>query len=691
MNYSVLRKFLSTTSLLAITATLAACSSDMERWGSPGYSGYTPNQQSIFTNSVRPISTPVVVNQPMPATVPVATTPLNSAAPVYAVPQATNAVPVYVPPKSNLITQSVSTAVRRPIQSSPMPPLVQNEPAVKPVYTKVASANQTVPVTAQIPVDYTATAPVRPSVLTMPPVVISRFHSLPRNAPRAKTPANLYRPAPVIAQQAMPVRVPVAAQTVAPQPAKQPSRFSISKFFSLPKRNPKPQKVDYFRTASIKPPAPIQAPVTTASIPVRQQVASAAPISVQNNVGVRTSGRWTSVGGTMITVRNGEDINVLSHRYGVPAKAIAEVNGLVGHGFVAPGQKLLIPVYQQPGSQQSVVMPHQAAALSGQAYPLPAVMRMPKANPLRLQSQTPYGQQVIKMQQVANASRRHMVMPGDTLTGVASRYGVSLSSLAQANGLTTNSALRMGQRLHIPPVAPANGIDYTTTASINPQSLSVGAAVNQPMPPLLRLTKLPLSKPRQIVRAAAPVRRAQPDRLAKMPRANTRKMASMQTPVGLPPSTKSDARPLVQSVPASGGPSVATTPQASIGAPKFRWPVRGRIISNYGRKTDGGRNDGINLAVPAGTSVRVAESGTVIYSGSKLKGYGNLVLVQHSNGWVTAYAHNEKVLVSKGQQVRRGQIIAQAGKTGNVDQPQLHFELRIKGDPVDPVPYLVSS
>jgi murein DD-endopeptidase MepM/ murein hydrolase activator NlpD len=121
---------------------------------------------------------------------------------------------------------------------------------------------------------------------------------------------------------------------------------------------------------------------------------------------------------------------------------------------------------------------------------------------------------------------------------------------------------------------------------------------------------------------------------------------------------------------------------------KLRWPVSGRIISGFGQRSDGTHNDGINLSVPPGTSVHAAEQGTVAYAGSELKGYGNLILVRHDNGWVTAYAHNDQLLVKRGDKVQRGQVIAKAGRTGSVDQPQLHFELRQGSKPVDPVPFL---
>jgi len=120
----------------------------------------------------------------------------------------------------------------------------------------------------------------------------------------------------------------------------------------------------------------------------------------------------------------------------------------------------------------------------------------------------------------------------------------------------------------------------------------------------------------------------------------------------------------------------------------FRWPARGRLIASFGKRPDGNHNDGINIAVPQGTEIHAAESGRVAYAGDELKGYGNLVLIRHGNGWVSAYAHADQILVKRDDVVRRGQVIAKAGKTGTVDQPQLHFELRQGAKPVDPLPHL---
>ena len=118
-------------------------------------------------------------------------------------------------------------------------------------------------------------------------------------------------------------------------------------------------------------------------------------------------------------------------------------------------------------------------------------------------------------------------------------------------------------------------------------------------------------------------------------------------------------------------------------APQFRWPVKGRVIQSFGQNADG-----INISVPEGTEVRAAENGVVAYAGNELKGYGNLILIRHANGYVTAYAHARDLSVKRGDTVKRGQVIATAGQTGNVTSPQLLFELRKGATPVDPRLYL---
>lgn len=120
----------------------------------------------------------------------------------------------------------------------------------------------------------------------------------------------------------------------------------------------------------------------------------------------------------------------------------------------------------------------------------------------------------------------------------------------------------------------------------------------------------------------------------------------------------------------------------------FMWPVKGPLLSSYGPKAKGYHNDGINIAAKTGSYVRAAESGVVVHAGRKIKGFGQLILLRHSNGWITAYAHNSVILIKKGQSVKRGQAIARVGSSGGVSRPQLHFEMRKGARAVNPVKYL---
>jgi murein DD-endopeptidase MepM/ murein hydrolase activator NlpD len=137
--------------------------------------------------------------------------------------------------------------------------------------------------------------------------------------------------------------------------------------------------------------------------------------------------------------------------------------------------------------------------------------------------------------------------------------------------------------------------------------------------------------------------------------------------------------------------SSTKTAEAAGSLPSFRWPVRGRVIAGFGPKTNGQQNDGINLAVPEGTPIKAAEDGVVAYAGNELKGYGNLVLIRHGNGFVSAYAHASEILAKRGDQIKRGQVIARSGQTGNVTSPQLHFEIRKGATPVDPMQFLTGN
>ena len=228
----------------------------------------------------------------------------------------------------------------------------------------------------------------------------------------------------------------------------------------------------------------------------------------------------------------------------------------------------------------------------------------------------------------------HVVTAGESLVGIARQHGVTLPALAKANNMQPNGKIGTGDRLVVP-----------------------GAT----RPVAARQTLIPNTAPQ-----VAQPRTVAVDKVASVP-AQSARMATQE-----PEKTES----VVKSADAAGS------------MPSFRWPVKGRVIAGFGPKTNGAQNDGINLAVPEGTPVKAADDGVVAYAGNELKGYGNLVLIRHANGFVSAYAHASELLVKRGDTIKRGQVIAHAGQTGNVTSPQLHFEIRKGSTPVDPTQYL---
>jgi murein DD-endopeptidase MepM/ murein hydrolase activator NlpD len=231
----------------------------------------------------------------------------------------------------------------------------------------------------------------------------------------------------------------------------------------------------------------------------------------------------------------------------------------------------------------------------------------------------------------------HIVNRGDTLLSIARRNHVPVADLAKANNLGQSAKLSLGMKLTVP---------GAKTASVAPAA--------------------PASAP-----AAAPAAPA------------TKMVATVQ------PQSARLVQPTANVDEPVAAEAAAIKPGEATGAlPTFRWPVRGKVITSYGAKTNGKANDGINLAVPEGTPVKAAEDGVVAYSGNELKGYGNLVLVRHSNGYVTAYAHASELLVKRGDTIKRGQVIAKSGQSGEVGSPQLHFEIRKGSSPVDPLQFL---
>ncbi len=307
--------------------------------------------------------------------------------------------------------------------------------------------------------------------------------------------------------------------------------------------------------------APAYAPAPAPTIaPKPAATASAASQAVTSS----GPGGWTTQGGTAVTIGEGENLNTVANRYGVPTSAILSSNSLRSAAQAGPGQRVIIPVYNASGVQTASAQP----------------------------------------------------------TATPSKGRTETASLAQARPADTAKQ----------PARPGQVLAKAEPMKSLPEPQKLAKAEVQPIP-----------QPR-IAAPAAPAKQ---------------ESASVKDPeqtASLPSGNSAD----------------------------FRWPARGRVISGFGSAG----NEGINIAVPEGTPVKAAETGTVAYAGSEVKGYGNLVLIRHDNGLVSAYAHNGEITVKRGDKIKRGQVVAKSGQSGNVTSPQLHFEIRKGSTPVDPVPFL---
>ncbi len=261
--------------------------------------------------------------------------------------------------------------------------------------------------------------------------------------------------------------------------------------------------------------------------------------------------------------------------------------------------------------------------------PTPPPVKAAKAKPLRAQPKA----------KPATTALAVTVRKGDTVYGLARRHGVDPKNLIRANALQSPYILVPGQKLSL-------GAPRTHTVKRGETGYRIAARYDVGMAELMRLNRI-----------KAPYRLQAGQKLV------------------IPPQESAAAQPAVLSVPARTG-------------SHFSWPAYGAVISRFGVKQGGYRNDGINIRVRPGTKVKAAEAGVVVYAGNRIKGFGNLLLIRHDGGWITTYGHNADLLVSRGDTVKRGQEIATAGQSGNVSEPQIHFEIRKGITARDPLRYL---
>lgn len=278
-----------------------------------------------------------------------------------------------------------------------------------------------------------------------------------------------------------------------------------------------------------------------------------------------------------------------------------------------------------------------------------------------------------------------MVRDGDTVWRISERYRLPLRDIIDLNGMAPPYRLQTGQRLLLP---PPNEHKVGTGDTLTRVSRMYGVSASQ----IVQMNNL--AQPYHL--AAGQVLRL-PSAAARQQRVNLAAAQNRMTPPQPKPATSSaivPARPekktvtATQTTAAKKQPAKPATTLAAPAKAGFVWPVRGRVVSGYGAKPGHLYNDGINIAAPRGTPVAAAADGVVAYVGSDLSSYGNLVLVRHAGGYVTAYAHLDTVSVQKGDNVTRGRAIGTVGSTGSVENSQLHFEIRRGMDSINPATYL---
>ncbi len=326
-------------------------------------------------------------------------------------------------------------------------------------------------------------------------------------------------------------------------------------------------------------------------------------------------------------VERGEGLYGIAKKYNSSVESIMAANDITDPGALMVGQSLEIPGTKTTTSTSGRYS--LTAKYGTDTETKPVTMTKPVVTETTIAASQPKA--------TGGWTSKHIVQKGENAYRIALKYGTSLNTLLSKNGLTQGQGLNVGQALTV----PSKGIDQMTTAlALSPSHPDFGKTPNSRGNVAVALKSVSKEKPK-------PVRRAETNSIKRSPM-----MAS--------------------GIPAKG----------------MMWPAEGTLIKRFGTKKDGVKHTGINVKLPQGSPIYAADAGTVIYADDGLKSYGNLVLIQHRGGIVTAYGHNDTNKVTKGQKVKKGQVVALAGTSGGVDTPQLHFEVRKNATPVNPLSML---
>lgn len=418
------------------------------------------------------------------------------------------------------------------------------------------------------------------------------------------------------------------------------------------------QPSDYASAPAVNAPSPGRSSVEVAALPsadlpprpVQPAQAAQQPAAPYRTAASRPLPPPAIEKGAAIEVQRGDTIYGLSRRHHVTISELMSVNELKSP-MIRPGQKLYLPAGIQSGGQPSGPV----VANADHGTPSTAVRNIRPSRPAPIAAARPIAPTA------GDWSGSYTIQPGDSLYVIAARHRIKYRDLQRVNRITDVRKIRPGTVIKVPGDGRSAATELRTAeithgasraAAASPTPTRISAQTAEPVAPPSRVSGVKVLNADQPPRPVTAVERRE-EKVAAAPRI---------------------------------APSAAPAGQSH--ATKLRWPVKGRIVQGFGPRVDGGHNDGVDVSVPMGTDVLAAEDGVVAYAGGEVKTYGNLVLVRHQNGLVTAYAYNDKILVQRGDRVKRGQPIAKAGKTGSTDRPQLHFEVRVGAKPVDPVPYL---
>ncbi|MEI6440163.1 MAG: LysM peptidoglycan-binding domain-containing protein [Alphaproteobacteria bacterium] len=409
-------------------------------------------------------------------------------------------------------------------------------------------------------------------------------------------------------------------------------------------------------------------------------------------------------------VGQGDTLYAVARRFSVSAKALADANDVSTSQALKSGQKLILPAgFKDKGPTRIQVRvagdqadegtanapPAQAPAPSIKPISRPTMVTKPlpveaeqAAEPVARPTTTTKVSVTGKVVEFTGKPIRYTVRRGDAVDSIAHGMGMTRKEFADLNNLEAPYILRPGKVLKGPPqplkaYVPVEGDTFALIAkrfSTTPKAL---IALNGKTVRLGKRLTLP-----DTIRDRGPVRETIRNVPVAPPESKTsptyeRPTAPVITPRPYtpPPVTQRPTYPSPISPTVSA--PLTDAQVSALGRGRFAWPLKGELISDFGPKGTGQRNDGVNIRAHSGDAIRAAAAGDVVYAGDQVPGFGNLILVKHTEGWVTAYGHLARIDVKMQQKVVQGQQLGLAGDTGGVSEVQLHFEVRYAPVPTE--------